>query len=284
MAEGKSRKHLSHNVQVFLLGIATLLSRTELRAFMLQDIKKNVFDGPDGEVVYLGIIAWACFATTHDVGYLVEKGTEVCLTLSRLSNKLDQMRGKGSRKLGFAFRGPLLKMTHHAIVGRDIWRRCGGSPIEQKIAALVAAGIERHDCGRAVQVPVHSSEWLSFAAVLCDELQDWERFRPDAVPGNEFGESPWHVFSLSEIVIGETTGAESLIFLGFVASWNYDELAEEGGTVGLDKVKSRLDKILKGLERNLRTSFGFTIKLQVRMLSAKGTSETSTKKLKVVPA
>jgi CheY-like chemotaxis protein len=70
MAQGTSRKHLSHNIQVFLLGVLVLLEFPKMRKAAVTDLEPLTPGWSETRRLSAALAIWGGIATTHDVAYL----------------------------------------------------------------------------------------------------------------------------------------------------------------------------------------------------------------------
>lgn len=263
MASTSSRKHLSHNVQVFLLGLLVLTQHPEIRENAIRHLKSSaVEEAHEDEVLFQAILVWACVGLTHDTAYLSEAFPEVFDTLAELGAKfrvafntdvdidLSGLKGirwpKMDRKLG--------RNTHPG-VGRELWISTEGSSSERELASAVGSAVARHDSKVARDLtPVLPGKWLDFLAVLCDELQDWGRSRTEEL-------KRWRLFVLEHIrLVGNEDGW--VLNLLFVALDHPSAISEIQGTTPSHAIEESFRYTTKNIRDNLRCTGNFKIVLR----------------------
>jgi hypothetical protein len=250
MAGTKSRRHLSHNVQVCLLGLALLLADSPVRQVALSG---------GGHLIDAALV-WCCIGTVHDAAYLSEHMTNVSSQLADLAAKFAPLVS-----------GPKLEawdwpQDHHSIVGSRMWE-CGALPHEQRAACLlIGAGIAGHDAKFSKAPAIAIDNWPVFLAVLCDELQDWQRERPGAVPGipttdDGWRYSQWRLVEPSRIGIERDERGHYRISLDFMVVDHTRSIHETSGLPGLSRVGERFDQILHTLTTYLRSRIPIQVQL-----------------------
>jgi hypothetical protein len=269
MAGSRSRRHLSHNVQVFLLGLVILLRCSVLQHKAIETLRKYGA-ADDTEALLRAVLIWACIANTHDVAYMSEH-------FSALSEHLEQLTRTFSQVFQPAEQvKPMSKVNwpglSHGEVAARLWRDelpsdPGDWNLEHQCFELVAAAIARHDSKYFPMKPVNIDRWAEFLAVLSDELQDWGRERAENLPGPKpFENITWGMFSLEGIQI-----IEDNVSLTFIARDHPELIARRFGTSGEDSVKETFNRIAQTLRENLRSSVKLEIDLQVDFVSRPAT-------------
>jgi hypothetical protein len=269
MAGSRSRRHLSHNVQVFLIGLAILLRCSVLRSKAIETLRAYG-EADDTKALLTAVFVWACIANTHDVAYVSEHFSTLNENLQQLTQKFSEVFGPTEQVK------PMPKVNWpglaHGEVAARLWR--AGLPnephhwnLEHKCFQLVASAIARHDSKYFPNTPVNINQWAEFLAVLSDELQDWGRERPENSPGPKpFENITWGMFSLEGIQI-----TEHKVSLTFVAQDHPELIARRFGTSGEDPVKETFNRIAQTLRKNLSSSVPLEIDLQVDFVSRPAT-------------
>jgi hypothetical protein len=166
-------------------------------------------------------------------------------------------------------------ITHHAIVAAKVWLerkdRCRNlTALEAHAFLAIASGIARHDSKLPVEqlaaanlplritmakVELGSSTWPQFLAVLCDELQDWNRDRPERV-------LPYRKFALEMISLVPEQGGKHRLALQFLAQDHPTKVRETLGTPGTSSVQQRLAGIVETLKTQLSAGESLVVELQ----------------------
>lgn len=273
MAGSKSRRHLSHNVQVFLIGLASLLGLEPLQTTATNSVMALRNDNDRFGALVDAILIWACIANTHDVAYLSE-------TFGTLVDKI----GKLSDRFAVAFsnneeltrvQNVVWPTTHHGKVAADLWKQKKSanaiSEFEKKCIDLIAAGIERHDSKYFPDQAVQMDDWSSFLAVVSDELQDWGRERLEQMPGAKpFETVTWGMFCLEGINISMIESNDAPIWslaLTFIARDHPEVIMNRFGMGGKTLVQESFARIARNLRKNLRSSIPIDIELKVNFVS-----------------
>lgn len=265
MAAGKSRRHLSHNVQVFLLGFVILSDHEPVRQAAIASLAPHLLDGTQEELFWTAVALWAGVALTHDVAYLSQYFASVSQSLADLSKEF---------QTAVRARTPLPPWSwpniHHGAVGARLWldrANIADTPeMERTFAKMIADGIARHDSEisdadlaavnlppKLKKVPLDAEHWLQFLAVLADELQNWQRERDDRP-------KDFRIFALDNLVMQPGTGALSTLWLTFAAQDHPRHLRERQGTGGSLAIEAGFKIAKKKLEENLDSKGTLVIK------------------------
>ncbi len=294
MAFTKSRVHLSHNVQVFLLGLVGLLGIDHLRNCAVENIRALAIDNSwqeadERDPLLCAVLVWACVGMTHDAAYLAETGQkffdELKVVMSRFIPKRPQGQGHDI--------SPLDKVTwpqvKHSEVCRQLWQLSEAKGMEQHLVALVGSAVYYHDpikerCNEECQV-VDSERWLDFLAILSDELQDWGRVRPELPPGaDDWASNPWRLFALQSIVLRNGEGVSgTALDLGFLAVDNPRRVHDALAKPGTSQVERRFEWTRAQLKKRLRSKTPLDVVLNVSFSSRSTTCPSVTKIANILP-
>lgn len=278
MAITKSRLHLSHNVQVFLLGLVAILGIDSIRQKATADLESILASSSEAtdqikNPLLSTVLTWACVGMTHDTAYLAEKGQDFIDTVSSTLSGLIPKQPKG---IGHDI-SPLAKArfpeVKHSDVGRTLWMDFKDDGFQGKLIEKIASAVYFHDpiparAGTEEQT-IDSTRWLDFVAILSDELQDWGRVRPELPSGaDDWASNPWRLFALQNVAVRNYLDpAGASLHLQFLAVDNakkvHDALAKPGST----QVERRFEWIRSQLTKRLRSSESFTVNLQVSFSS-----------------
>jgi len=295
MAGTSSRRHLSHNVQVFLLGLAIMLADTEIRQSAIANFKKLKKDCPEAEALADAVLTWACISLTHDCAYLSQAMKKVCDKLNEIACVYAPVLGLNLSAAPI-FDKTLTEWpeTPHPKVASDLWLvglKNDGSK-EETMIRLIASAVERHDSNYAKHTglgTVSNQEWTKFLAVLCDELQDWQRLRDTTSPGIKMdGEreekNPWRNFAVERIDIGtEPVSKKNKLAIDFVIQDHPRIVKEDVGMAGRKSVESRFDEILDVIKDNLTTQNGWLISLRAEFVSRSVNAVVKSRELQQIP-
>ena len=253
MAVGRGRRHLAHNVQVFAAGIPCLLAEGDLRRHAEESIA-DLFPGcTRKDRGYLAVLLWACASMTHDVAYIGETFSDVCRDLCAVAREMELKRATMDLCGGDGVGVPTGVEESHAALGAKLWRRrfanCkAGSTSEPSkgeadAAEIIASAIESHHGGARGSAKIESRDWMSFLAVMCDEIQDWHRERHEE-------EILWEFFELERYGIS-SSAKRTNVELEFVAQDIPLVAAWVKGMPPRAEVEARLDQIKRQLEERL---------------------------------
>jgi hypothetical protein len=256
MAGTSSRKHLSHNVQVCLLGLSLLLADGPIREAAIS---------ASGDLLDAMLI-WCCIGTVHDAAYLSERLETISADLAELAGQFGQYLGKPKPT---AWPWPT---TSHSIVAGKMWDPGTLKGKDAEVCEMIAQGILRHDVKTAGGKKVPLERWHEFLAVLCDELQDWQRYRPEAKPGKD---APWRLVEPLRIEISKETGGRYTISLELMVVDHSMLIQERGGSPDIDPVGKRFDEIARTLENHLVSSTRLQVSLQAHFVTRVVPSLTS---------
>lgn len=249
MAGSNSRMHLSHNVQVFMLGIVLLFSYGPLRSAAVQDLAKNA--GGNEEQALIDVLAvWCSIALTHDAAYVSERASDIIKKLYGAINTFAPTLERPPLESEVAW-----PTIHHSEVGSRMWLNDLPSDREALLCQRVAAGILRHDSSRGLP-PVKIAEWPQFTAVLCDELQDWGRMRRDGAPTNSAKTGiPWDGFYLEQMFVDSNPNHPNnfTLDLQFAVRDFPKPIRDEQGTASAGEVRDRLETTIGVLHKNLHS-------------------------------
>lgn len=139
MASRLGRRHLSHNIQVFLMGLIILLSDNELWQYAC-DSFKDISPTSDADAIPISVLLlWACIGTTHDAAYLSQNLSIVTSRLATIASRFrvafDPMP---SEQTGWKW-----PADHHATVGGTLWRSSLTSPGPDADMAEMIASTKR---------------------------------------------------------------------------------------------------------------------------------------------
>jgi hypothetical protein len=277
MAGSHSRRHLSHNVQVFLVGLTILLRCEPIRGAAIRQIAYYRPGLAEIDALEDAVLIWACAAATHDTAYLSEHFSSFMEKLATLS---EQFSAAFNPVDGVK---PIKKLkwpdTPHGKVAAKLWIR--GLPAKVKdrklddhYSTIIAKAIGRHDSKHFPNTPVDSSRWADFLAILSDEVQDWGRERLDNPPGGRPIETvTWGLFCLEGIQIVEDKtshpGKWRMTFT-FIARDHPEVIAKRFGHGGQETVRNTFARVAKTLRENLRSSWPLVIELVVHFISSPG--------------
>lgn len=271
MAASSSRRHLSHNVQVFLLGLAILVGCEPIRDMAVDDLRRQRRKLDKSEALVDAILIWACIANTHDTAYLSEHFTRIGKDLASLSEIFAMAFSSKERpKTLKSFKWPGL---HHGEVAARLWNITSAKNYERAYIKRIADGIARHDSKHYDGQPAELKKWYEFLAVLSDELQDWGRDRPELTPGaRPFQTKTWSMFCLEGVEVGPNKKKKGddpgwRIGLTFIARDHPEVIAKSYGSDGEQTVRDTFDRITKGLWKNLRSSIPILVELTVHFVS-----------------
>lgn len=263
MAGSTSRRHLSHNVQVCLLGLALLLSDGPIREIAMKQMKGRLLDA---------VLVWCCIGTAHDAAYLSEHFEAVSGRLAELGDKFS----------GFVKAQPLQPWTwptdHHATVAARMWDAGNVVGEEALACTLIAAGIAKHDAKYLKTATVCVEQWQEFLAILCDELQDWQRERPGAVPGiasaptDRWKNVPWRLVEPLRLETKRRSDGTHSIGLEFMVVDHSKLIREREGTPSVTPVGQRFDQILGTLKTHLRSSRPIEVQLAAHFVTRQAAS------------
>lgn len=270
MAGSRSRRHLSHNVQVFFLGTIILLADTDLRDHALKALSKGAGMSKRA-ILEDALLVWACIGLTHDAAYLSQNMGAVFGKLLELAEKFAPLVGIDTKDPQFS-KSALSSWPkeHHAMIASEFWRTYSlhAQPRESFLIRLIVAAILRHDSRYAKTASLKkakSSDWATFLAVLCDELQDWQRL-PDWISAG--GDAPWRSVAVEKIrICRNATVDECLLQLEFILEDYASVVTEQVGTPGTGTVQERFKEILKVLEENIVCSKPWSITLSADFVS-----------------
>jgi hypothetical protein len=268
MAGSRSRRHLSHNVQVFLVGIIALLGSDQFCKAVVQQVKEMRPEAGEKEALMDAVLVWACIANTHDTAYL-------CEHLSELTGRLEELSREFAKVFDAAAQvKPFTKVNWptqtHADIAARLWRHDLPKDVkdwkfDDHYCETVAAAIARHDSKHFKNNPVDSTRWAQFLAVLSDELQDWGRERLSNPPGGKpFETITWGLFCLEGVHLMRD---KSCIALTFIARDHPEVIAKRFGSGGEETVRGAFARIAQQLRENLRSSWPFEIQLTVHFVS-----------------
>jgi hypothetical protein len=120
MAGSKLRRHLSHNVQVFLIGLVALTGLHHLRRIAIKQVQEIRTNESDTSALVDAILIWACIANTHDTAYLIEHLNELTVKLEELIREFAIVISAGEM-----VKEPskaILPSQSHAEVAAKLWR------------------------------------------------------------------------------------------------------------------------------------------------------------------
>lgn len=271
MAARLGRRHLSHNVQVFLLGTILLLAETEVQKCAIQSVRRILPDRTEKRALAEALLLWGCMSTTHDAAYLSQNMTAVTKELADLSGFFADAVQNASGQRVTPKQKWVWPPLHHAKVGAALWRLRGpdaGSP-EGQIAAIVADAIENHDASQKDRAtPKYGpTEWGRFLALMCDELQEWRRERPEV-------DIPWRIFALQLFRLTKDAAGVH-VDMSFVAKDHPRFINAFAGTPGQDVIQKQFDRTGKTVEASLWYGTGWDLHLSAQVVS-RGISPAST--------
>lgn len=268
MAIGIGRRHVAHNVQVFLLGLTIMLNDTELHSFIDVGKVRRVGSRTDKEDLFDAVLLWACAALTHDVAYFQQFRRQIDESLRARDADFERLLG---REPAPPDKLPERAPMHHSHVGSDMWLAAKmKNPRSVFAAKLIAAAVRRHDPGKvaASQVPVY--RWMEFLAVLCDQLQDWAREKHEdepgpatrvvTGPGRTETRLPYDFVSIEHLFVGHDRHA-STISIVFTSRYHHSLILSSVGMPGSDEMNDRLKEIGRTLGQQLRRQGPFEIAL-----------------------
>ena len=276
MAASSSRRHLSHNVQVFLLGLSVLLGCEPVYRRALVEVEKARAGISSTSALIDAVLIWGCIAITHDTAYLIEHFETLTKDLAILSEEF-------SLAFDLSARPKPLKKTawpnkDHGAVGAMLWENNLPAGYECAYFRIIAKAISRHDSKHFPDSPADLSQWADFLAVLSDELQDWGRERLQHAPGaRPFQTKTWGMFCLEGVYVGldrkkkkptdkpETT--QWSVALTFVARDHPEIIARRYGCDGEQTVRDTFERITKSLRKNLRSPEQILVELTVHFVS-----------------
>jgi hypothetical protein len=272
MAGSRSRRHLSHNVQVFLTGLGILLACEPIRQIALKKLRERR-DLSDSDGLQDAILIWACIANTHDVAYL-------CENLAVFTEQLEKVTGIFSTVFPTTGTPSAIPRVNwpalpHGEVAAKLWLADVPVDFEKHYFDDVAAAILRHDSKNFPNSPIAMAHWAQFLAILSDELQDWGRERLNNPPGGQpFESNTWGLFSLERFQVSYVDGfpvnsnkPSWLLALAFVARDHPEIIASRFGTSGEETVRTTFSTIARTLRSNLRSATPFAIELKVDFIS-----------------
>lgn len=274
MAGSRSRRHLSHNVQVFLLGLAVLTGLDVMSKTAVNHVQKLRSSTTAKEALMDAILIWACIANTHDTAYLSEHLGDLTGRLNELVKDFATVIPPTTKIKGLP--KVVWPSYPHAEIAAKFWRQnLPADPtkwsFDEQLCDVVASGIARHDSKHFKNQPVSFDRWQEFLAVLSDELQDWGRERLTNPPGARPYETvTWNLFCLEGVeikTVKNVTGEEARIELTFIARDHPQIIAKRFGSDGEETVRSTIARIAQSLRDNLRSISPFGIDLTVRFVS-----------------
>jgi hypothetical protein len=266
MAAGKSRRHLSHNVQVFLVGLIVLSEHEPLRHDAIESMR-SLFPGKsDPELFWTAVAIWGCVALTHDTAYLSQYFSEISNALTALSTEFQP-----ALKVNTPLQAWIWPTVHHGAVGARLWldqvSKTKAGTLENSLAELIAGGIARHDSNitekdlKAVdlpdnrsKVPLDKSHWIQFLAVLSDELQNWQRDRDDRP-------KDFRLFALDDLLMEKGERGQNILWMTFAVKDHPRRIRESEGTQGSEEVLKGFNIAKEKLERNLDSKGTLKVKL-----------------------
>lgn len=275
MAVKLGRRHMSHNVQVFLMGIVILLEVRSLKVSAIDALNKIRKQDNSNKALADSLLIWACISMTHDVGYLSQHMKTVSSEIAKIANSFKEVLLDNEAK---DLIEPVISNwpeTHHAEIGARLWMKYAPdiNDPEAEFFSCIAQAIQRHDSSQETTLPDKVSPtpdmWAQFLAVLCDELQDWHRYRHETPPGNtEDNTIPWRLFVLEAFSVNNTDHADSVeISIGFALK-DFDVFVRNRlGTISIDEVERKFDRVLDVLETNLYCQRDWEIKLSAEFIS-----------------
>jgi hypothetical protein len=257
MAGSTSRRHLSHNVQVCLLGLAILLADGPVH----EAIEAEGLDLADA------VLIWCCIGTVHDAAYLSEN-------LGRISARLAALAEKFAPFVGGKPLSPWTWPTeHHAAVAAKMWDAAGLHGDERRACTMIGEAISKHDAKARKGPPVSCARWHEFLAILCDELQDWQRERPGASPGIGNGpgdhrsDAPWRLIEPMRIGTSRDGAGHHALTLEFMVVDHVELIQGDSGSASTRSVGKRFEDILQTLQENLVCPQKLTIELAAHFLT-----------------
>lgn len=266
MAAKLGRRHLSHNIQVYLLGMIILLSNTDVREYAIRDIESAIRVDSQDALNY-AILTWSCIGTSHDVAYLSQYLGRITESLSQVANKFHPYMPEGTA-VASGWEWP---DTHHSDVGSAMWRsHTFSSELETLVCTRIADAVARHDSSLSGREVVDSKEWASYLAVLCDELQDWHRERHEQEPGKDLPHrAPWRLFTLESLNINRAANGKTSLKLNMMIRDYPKYVADKVGSQGQYQVVDRFEQILSVLKKNLKSEAGWKVHLSADFVMRK---------------
>ena len=269
MAGSHSRRHLSHNVQVFLIGLMTLIGWERFRKQVVKEIQSIRQKANKDEALIDAILIWACIANTHDTAYLSEHLGDLIGRLRELSQEFKKVLNPEDKA------DEILKInwptTPHGEITARFWQNDISKEnlgFEDHYMQIVADAIKRHDSKHFKNKPVESKYWAQFLAVFSDELQDWGRERLTNPPGSRpFETVTWGLFGLEGIQFQTHSQEGQCIALTFIARDHPEVIGTRLGRDGTETVRKTFARIAQKLDENLRSSLPLKIELSVHFAS-----------------
>jgi hypothetical protein len=280
MAGTRSRRHLLHNVHVFLIGLLILLEWEPIRQCTIDEVRaRSRENGAVGNNQALedAILIWACIAMTHDTAYLSEHFVSLSEKIANVAREF--LPAFDSVERVEPVQQARWPETPHGKVAANLWRldiptSIAEQTLEEKYFMIIANAVERHDSKHFSGAFVHFPEWASFLAILCDEVQNWARERLDSPPGgNPFENVTWRLFCLEGIeIVRETPLGDQkwrLLFT-FIARDHPEVIAKRFGSGGEEAVRNEFSRIAKTLRANLVSPVPLRLELVVHFATRPG--------------
>lgn len=274
------RRHLSHNVQVFFMGLIIILEDSFFQKNVFDNLKSISESDEPEDVIFLAIIIWGALSTTHDVAYLCQDLNKVYKELGAVAKKFSNtMSALGENFIGFPDMDWPIK--RHGEIGSELWSqlfdeqfkdtKMQKSNREEEILKLIVNAIYLHDKKEENCIELKSESWADFLLVMCDELQDWHREGKDKAPGTDDSTNiAWRLFALEKFEIrNEKTdnGEKTRLVIRFAAKDFPDIVRSYSGSSGSRTVQQRFNFIKKILKERLSCKQNFEIELSCHFIS-----------------
>ncbi|MFC2145799.1 hypothetical protein ACFLRT_00395 [Acidobacteriota bacterium] len=294
-ANKSGKRHLAHNVQVFLMGLIILLEEGNLKGLAVESSKK-VFNTTEPLKSLLdAILIWGCISTTHDVAYLSQDMKQVIDTIVEISNKFKPALAKLMGQEPKDLKKGNWPTNSHGEVGAMLWeskidilaeekKKKSKNPVndrEKEAVSIISKAIESHDRSNSPPIKLAAENWAQFLLILCDELQDWHRDRKEKEPGEDPIENiPWRIFALETFRINkEDDYGKIKLEMQFVAKDYPNFVLENVGKPGRKIVQQNFSKILDTLSNRLCSEKEWEIELSAEFISRDITPAVRRRKL-----
>jgi len=267
MAGSHSRRHLSHNVQVFLIGLSVFLGCDFLKNAAVKQIRLFNSDLEELDALKDAVLLWACVSLTHDVAYFSEHLSDMMGDIAKLSKKFLPAFDSSERVEPVKIVN--WPATSHGKVAAKLWQieqpeASTDFEYENHLIEVIGKSIARHISQDFKDDPVNSAQWAEFLIVLSDEIQDWGRERLEKIP-------TWGLFCLEGIQFKNKTDQQKITFT-FIIRDLPEFLRLRYGSDGEEDVRNAFSKIAKILKENLKSTVPCTINLVAQFVSRTGTT------------